>query len=223
MRIANWQYTAAELAPFAAEVAGEATRAREGLAGRIARTDFSWSRFRRTNPDLPEIRWPDIWEYIYDGMVTILAAEEEARRKAAAAKSPFGGFSAGLLNQPWLTNIHVPGPVTDSGAIAARRYDELLAGHVRARQQVEDYEAELGRLQLEHAEIVRPDARLWWGIGILIIFTATGVALPLWVMAEGPHDLARVRWVFYPFAVSLAALIVYIVIYLIQLTTSKRD
>ena len=32
--------------------------------------------------------------------------------------------------------------------------------HVRAQQQAEDLEAELLRLEQEHAEIVRPDARL---------------------------------------------------------------
>jgi hypothetical protein len=66
---------------------------------------------------------------------------------------------------------------------SARRHDKLLANHARAKQQVEDYEAELGRLRMEHAKIVRPDARLWWGIAILITFTVLGVVLPLWVIA----------------------------------------
>ena len=68
-----------------------------------------------------------------------------------------------------------------------------------------------------------PDGRLWWGIGILIVFTLLGVVIPLGVMTAGPHDLAQVRWVFYPFIVSLLALIGYIVVYLVQLTRSKRD
>ena len=114
-------------------------------------------------------------------------------------------------------------PPTDYGAIRARRLDELLADHVRAQQQAEDLEGELLRLEQEHAEIVRPDARLWWGIGILIVFTILGVVIPLGVMTTGPHDLAQVRWVFYPFIVSLLALIGYIAIYLAQLTRSKSD
>ena len=47
--------------------------------------------------------------------------------------------------------------------------------------------------------------------------------IPLGVMTTGPHDLAQVRWVFYPFIVSLLALIGYIAIYLAQLTRSKSD
>jgi len=79
---------------------------------------------------------------------------------------------------------------SDYGAIRARRLDELLADHVRAKQQAEDLEAELLRLEQEHATIVRPDVRLWWGIGILIVFTILGVVIPLGVMITGPHDLA---------------------------------
>jgi hypothetical protein len=41
-------------------------------------------------------------------------------------------------------------------------------------------------------------------------------------MGEGPQDLAPVRWVFYPFAGSLTALVGYIVWYLFQLTRKGR-
>jgi len=214
MRVATWRYT-----PFAAEVAGEVSRAREGLSGRIGNPDIRWPDFRRTHPDLPEIRWPRVWEIVYDGMAMKLAEEEEARRRAEAGS--FKSIATAFALPPFPGRA--TGPFTDSGAIAARRHDELLANHARAKQQVEDYEAEFGRLRLEHAEIVRPDARLWWGITILIVFTALGVVVPLLVMATGPHDLAVVRWVFYPFIGSLAALIGYIVVYLVQLTRSKSD
>ena len=181
MQVATWRYTSTELAPFAAEVAGEVSWAREGLSGRIGNPDIRWPDFRRTHPDLPEIRWPRVWEIVYDGMARKLAKEEEARRRAEA-----GSFKSMATALALPFPGRVTGPFTDSGAIAARRHDELLANHARAKQQVEDYEAELGRLRMEHAEIVRPDARLWWGIAILIIFTVLGVVLPLWVMATGP-------------------------------------
>ena len=74
-----------------------------------------------------------------------------------------------------------------------------------------------------HAEIVRPDARLWWGVGIVVLFAAVGVALPLWIMAQGPKDLGSVRWLFWVFAGALAALLAYIVAYLAQLTRAKRS
>jgi hypothetical protein len=99
----------------------------------------------------------------------------------------------------------------------------MLASHAQAKQQVEDYEGELARLRLEHAEIVRPDARLWRGVAILIVLAILGVLVPLVVMATGPRDLAPVRWVLCPFLGSLALLIGYIVVYLIQLTRNKRD
>ena len=222
MQLANWPYAPAELAPFAAEVVGEAARACEWLAGRIVRTCVDWSVYQRTHPELPGIRWPRVWEHVYDSIMKKLAAEEEARRKAEAAASPFRGL-AGLLDGPWLTNARMTGPFIDTSTTEARRKDEVLAGYARAKQQVEDYESELSRLQLEHAEVIRPDARLWWGIGILITFTILGVALPLGVMVTGPRDLAQVRWVLYPFITSLVGLIGYIVLYLIQLTRTKAD
>lgn len=221
MRIASWPYEAAELAPFAAEVADEAKRAREALAGRVSDSDAFWGEFRRAHPDLPEIRWPQVWEHVFESIANELA--EAARHvEAPATNSPMrlADWPASLVQIP---SIRPLTPTTDYRATAARRYDELVASHERAQQQVQDYEAELGRLRLEHAEIIRPDVRLWWGIAILIVFTALGVALPLWVMSQGPRDLAAVRWVFYPFALSLAALIIYIVVYLAQLTLNKHD
>jgi len=225
MRIASWSHAPDELAPFAAEVAEEAKRARETLTGRIGSLDLFWEDYRRRRHDLPEIRWPRVWGHVYDSIVKQLAEAEEARRKAAPPKGPFESLAAGLDTRQLVNPSMIraaAAPSTDYRATEARRHDELIASHERASQQVEDYEAELVRLRQEHAEIVRPDARLWWGIAILIIFTALGVALPLWVMSQGPHDLAPVRWVFYPFAGSLAALIIYIVVYLVQLTRADR-
>ena len=226
MQMASWSHAPDELAPFAAEVAEEAKRARETLTGRISNPDLFWEDYRRRRPDLPEIRWPRVWEHVYDSIVKQLAEAEEARRKAAPPKSPFESLAAGLDTRH-LVSARTLGaaaaPSTDYRATEARRHDELIASHERAAQHVEDYEAELVRLRQEHAEIVRPDARLWWGIVILIIFTVLGVVLPLWVMTTGPRDLAAVRWVFYPFIGSLAALIGYIVVYLVQLTWNRHD
>ena len=235
MRMASWEHEPDELAPFATEVAEEAGRAREAITPRI-RDDVFWSDFRRRCHDLPEIRWPSVWEHVYDGIAkeraTAEAAAEEARRRAASAKSAMerqlddmnDALIRGRQHQALMARVLVPPPPTDYAAIAARRSDDLLANHARAQQQVEDLEAELRRLEQEHTEIVRPDARLWWGVGILIVFTALGVVLPLWVMAADPHDLAPVRWwVFYPFIGSLALLIGYIVVYLVQLTRKKPD
>jgi hypothetical protein len=70
---------------------------------------------------------------------------------------------------------------------------------------------------------VRPDARLWWGVGIVVVFAAAGVAMPLWMMAQGPKDLSSVRWLFWVFAAALAALLAYIVVYLVQLTRHRQS
>jgi len=236
MRMASWEHEPGELAPFVTELAEEANRAREAITPRIGSDDMFWSDFRRRCHDLPEIRWPSVWEHVYASIAKERAAKEaaadEARRRAAPPRSAMerqlddmnDALTRSRQDQALMMRVSVPPPPTDYAAIAARRSDDLRANHVRAQQQVEDLEAELRRLEQEHAEIVRPDARLWWGVGILIVFTALGVVLPLWVMAAGPHDLAPVRWwVFYPFIGSLALLIGYIVLYLIQLTRNRRD
>jgi hypothetical protein len=237
MRIASWRHEPDELAPFVTEVAGEAGRASEAITARIRSDDMFWRDLRRRCRDLPEIRWPTVWEHVFDGIAKERAAaekaeeaEEEAKRRAAPPRSAMQR-SLDLINDArtreqqhaLMARALVTPPPTDYRAIAARRLDDLRADHARAQQQVEDLEAELRRLEQEHAEIVRPDARMWWGIAILIIFTVLGVLLPLGVMTTGPHDLASVRWVFYPFIGSLTALIAYIVVYLAQLTRSDQQ
>ena len=166
------------------------------------------------------------------------AAEQRERqqrrreREQHAKSSPFDfnfpgfeGFAKQLATDPDYSQIArlvaSPSRTTDSGETRARREDELRTADERAQQQVEDYEAELKRLQQAHAEIVRPDARLWWGVGILGIFAIVGVGLPAWVMSQGPDNLASVWWLFWPFAISLALLIGYIVVYLVKLTSDR--
>jgi hypothetical protein len=209
-----------ELRPFVAEVNDEFTRAREALAAPMATSpDDDWERFRRTIPDLPDMRWPRVWEEVFDQLAAEhieeiakkQAAEAAARRRQAG---PFG------FNLPDMSRIRMP-PSSDYRATSARRYDDLVAADQRAQQRVEDYEDELRRLREAHEEIVRPDARLWWGVGILVAFAIVGVALPTWIMSRGPGDLAAVRWVVYPFGSALAILLVYIVVYLAQLIRRK--
>ena len=77
------------------------------------------------------------------------------------------------------------------------------------------------QLREAHEEIVRSDARLWWGVGILIAFAIVGVALPTWIMSQGPKDLATVQWLVYPFGGALTILLAYIVVYLAQLSRRK--
>jgi hypothetical protein len=107
--------------------------------------------------------------------------------------------------------------------IEANRYDDLVATAVRADQRVEDLEEELRRLRQQHADVVKPDARLWWAVAILTAYAIAGVAVPLWVMSYGPTSLSAVRWTFWPFAAGLAALIAYIAWYLLGLTRRRRQ
>ena len=235
MRIVGWRHEPDELAPFATEVTEEADRAREAITPRIRSDDVFWSDFRRRCTDLPEIRWPRVWAHVYDGIARERDAAEkaaaDARRRAAPPKSPMERELEILNDWPrreqqqraLMTKLAVIEPPADYVAIAARRSDDLLANHERAQQQVVDLEAELRRLEQEHADIVQPDARLWFGVGILIVFTILGVVVPLGVMATGPRNLSPVRWVLYLFIGSLALLIGYIVVYLVQLTRNKQD
>jgi len=107
--------------------------------------------------------------------------------------------------------------------IDANRHDDLVATAVRASQRVEDLEEELRRLREQHADVVKPDARLWWAVAILTAYAIAGVAVPLWVMSSGPASLSAVRWTFWPFAAGLAALIAYIAWYLLGLTRRRRQ
>ena len=241
----DWPFTIQELQPYATEIADEFERARAVLGERGPAIDqfegrHPWDDFRRATPDLPEIRWDRVWENVfveirferYQLQREAELREREERRRAreeSAKSSLFGGLGfEGLSEQlmrarPGLDLPSIaPPPQTDYGVIRARREDELRAADERASQQVEDYDAELRRLQQDHAEIVRPDSRLWWGVGILGIFAILGVGLPAWIMGQGPDNLTSVRWLFWPFALSLALLIGYIVVYLVKLTGNRN-
>jgi len=204
-----------DLAAIVAEAAAEFEAARQYLsapaaARRIERADYKWRHFRLAARDLPEQRWPRIWRDAFDVIAAEQKAEDAKRRRAP---------SAAAFDFPSIVST-LPSTV-DYGSILARRKDELATEYDRAQQRAEDYDEELSRLQAAHAEIVRPDSRLWWGVAILVGFTIAGVGIPAWLMAFGPADLARVRWVFFAFAAVLAALLIYIGLYLYQLTRHK--
>jgi hypothetical protein len=139
----------------------------------------------------------------YAGLGQIMAA--------SAFKPPDCGQISGLTVRP-----------PNAGLIEANRYDDLVAADVRARQRVEDLREELRRLRQQHADVIRPDARLWWAVVILVAYAIAGVAVPLWVMSEGPVSLQAVRWTFWPFAAGMVVLLGYIAVYLFGLTRRRR-
>jgi hypothetical protein len=126
-------------------------------------------------------------------------------------KPPDYGQISGLVGRP-----------PNAALIEANRYDDLVAADVRARQRVEDLREELRRLRQQHADVIRPDARLWWAVVILVAYAIAGVAVPLWVMSKGPVNLQAVRWTFWPFAAGMVVLLGYIAVYLFGLTRRRR-
>ena len=199
MRRRRWDHDEAELETYALEVAEEFTRARSELGPLVRSGDVDWRAFRNVTPGLPEMRWPRVWRRVYGELQAPLR-----RLNIGSMAADLGAAAAG------------------NGTVDARRRDELLARRERTAQQAEDFGAELLRLEQENGEIFTADLRLWSGAGIVVAFAAVGVALPLWIMGQGPKDLASVRWLFWLFAVALTALLGYIVLYLVQLTCAKQ-
>jgi hypothetical protein len=187
--------------------------------------------------------WPQVWRHVYIEIATgedirkrraaeeaqRLSREEKLRRELAELQKPellalpanpakeVDGF---LRRRKWIA------PRTGAGETEARRYDQLAAADLRARQRVEDLEGEARRLEDARRRIVRPGAlALWAGGAILVIFAIAGVLFPMWVMSTGPTDLSdmRVRWTLYTSVIGLAALLCYIVLYLFVLTRKQRE
>lgn len=229
MRLEDWPHSEDDLRAYAEQAVEEDRAARDILPKLVTQSGDDWDDFRRSTVSLPPIRWPRIWERVYEEITIKLAAEAEARRKAAVARTPFALQMASLADSistvspstRALIRVMTDASKSDVRATAARRHDGLVTAHQVAQQQVHDYEGELRRVEEAHVEIVRPDSRLWWGVGIVVVLALVGVALPLWIMAQGPKDLASVRWLFWVFAAALAALLAYIVVYLAQLTRAK--
>lgn len=222
-RLASCELTDDELATVVAEVAAEFKSVRDflaspGMARRIEAAEYKWVAFRRESLDLPDIRWPQVWRDVFEDVAKAQKREDDERHREEYRRT----HPLALPDLSYLGSRVPPiPPRTDHVAISARRYDEVRADYRLAQQRVEDYDDELRRLRQAHAQIVRPDSRLWWGVGILVAFAIVGVGLPAGLMAFGPPDLSRVRWVFYPFTAGLLALLAYIVFYLVQITRRK--
>jgi hypothetical protein len=220
MRGRGWEHDEADLESYASEVTEEFSRARTELAARVTRPDSDWWTFKRVTPGLPEIRWPQVWKRVHDQVAMKVAEEADAQQRAAPTSLGLSSMLAGSAvarrrSNEMIGNLALaPG----RGPIDMQRRDSLLARRERAAQQAEDCEGELRRLQQDHLEIARPDSRLWWGIAIVVAFLITGVALPLWAMSQGVKHLSSVQWMFWPFTAALAVLVLYIVVYLAQLT-----
>lgn len=214
MRLAPCLLSEQELQPLITDVAEEFARARDVLADRISPTDYDWSKFRKSATDLPPSAWPMAWEEVFEEIIRKRSKNWNADREAARR----AGYVTGIDPTPLLKLAQMPDLRGITTGYSLRRRDELAVAQVRAQQRVEDYEDELRRLRHEHAEIVRPDRRLWAGIAILAAFAGVGVAWPMYVMSTGPTDLASVRWFVWPFCIVLAGLIIYVVVYMLSLS-----
>lgn len=195
-------------------VASEFARAREVLPGRISVDDYDWTTFQKSASDLPQSAWPMVWEHVFEEIIKDRIAKDNAAREEARR----AGLLWGMDPIPFLRLSHVPDLRGITTGYDRQKRDDLAATYERAKQRVEDYEDESRRLRDEHVEIIRPDKRLWFGVAILIGFAVLGVAWPTYSMSTGPANLASVRWFVWPFCVVLAALIIYVVMYLWNLS-----
>jgi hypothetical protein len=196
--LARTRLTDQKLQPFVASVMEEFGRAQALLAdpGMIDRIyEYgAWDYLRKSVRNPPQIRWPRVWDTVFN----------EVYRRRYGSNPPSN-----------------PPPSADMSQYELQRRDDLAANYERSQQRVEDSQDELWRLQDVHAEIIRPDKRLWFGVTVLVVYAAVGVAWPLFVMSQGPTDLAQVRWVVWPFMAALLILIVYVVVYLATITRRK--
>ena len=155
-----------------------------------------------------------VWQEVFDEIVRKRTEEGNAGRERARRAGRLAGMDPTSL-------LKLADPPDFRGVTTGyglQRRDDLATAYERAQQRVEDYEEELRRLREEHAEIIRPDKRLWVGVVILASFAGVGVAWPMYVMSTSPADLASVRWFIWPFCVVLAVLIIYVVVYLFNLS-----
>jgi hypothetical protein len=219
-RLADCRLTEQELQPYLESVVEEFSTARGVLADRVSESGGTWEDFRKETPDLPETSWLPVWAKVFEEVSGYRAVEERARQEAVRRRYGFLGFDP---IRPPLT-MPVPPDLAGRAAIASyerQRRDDLAASYQRAQQRVDDYRDELDRLSQAHAEIIRPDKRLWFGVIVLATYAAVGVAWPLFVLSQGPTDLAQVRHFVWLFMGALLILIIYVVAYLVSITRRK--
>lgn len=143
MRIADWDHSEDDLWPYVEQAAEEHQAVREILPPLVTQLGEEWDDFRRRNTGLPPIRWPWIWEHVYDEIMRVRVAEEAAReeaaRKAARARSSlafdFNSITASIGGLPPATRALLShATTTDARSTAARRHDGLITDHRVAKQ-----------------------------------------------------------------------------------------
>lgn len=222
----------ADLTPYlrsALEELGAARRAVEGfdvpLAADTAAADASWVEDRRDLAGFSNARWPSLWKQLYTSRALDLGEERkrqqsEERDQQKAIRRRFGMYEPptyASVQSFRMPTYSVP-VLGTSRATVERRYDDLVSARERARQQVDDLEAELGRLELDRGRLRRPDARLWIGIAIVAYLAVFGVGLPAREMIQPQGPSPHLAWLFWLFTLGLSGLIVYILGYLVLLT-----
>ena len=238
--LAATRLTDKELNELVSKVRAEFNYAREAL-----RAELLTLRIRGDDPNSAaaalgdlDASWPEVWRKVY---IEIVSGEDARRRRAEEewqrepAKA-WKAVKADLDKKQRRLALPAPGDeqadgfllalgwsVPESGSeIEAQREDQAVAAVERSRQRVEDLADEHQRLQRAHDAIVRPDLRLWFGVGVLVGFAAVGVGWPVLVMSRGPTDLAKVRWLVWLFLAALLALLIYVVAYLATIIRRSR-
>lgn len=199
-----------KIASVVSGVVTEFETARKALPGLIqsasqgARaTHAGWEDFKAKTPRLPETSWDKVWEIVY---IDLLRPPQPRVASGSILANP-------TLRAP------VVSPVPPYVALDKQRRDALRANLDRAKQQEEDIEGEVGRLQRARETIVRPKG-LGWGLVVLSVFTVVGVIIPVWLMSRAPDRLTphMGETVFWLFLVGLLALLGYMGVLALRLS-----
>jgi hypothetical protein len=223
-----------QLRPHVQDAAEEFAEARELLDGMLKpAADLSprewrtrvWESVRvGVKEELPIPRRPSVWEAAFDAVIEARAQERE---RQDAAKLPYGGVTLGSLAD----RILIP-PISSvtSTLISNREVQRveqqrarLTTEKERTEQHLEDAEVEAGRLRERRDAIVRPDAQLWIGIGVLLYPTIVGIVFPVLTMVGGPTAFTGwIRTLGVLFVTALVWLLGYMVYLATRLSRGRR-
>ncbi len=174
-----------------------------------------WKDFRQSHSSLPETKWDEVWDIVYDDIV-------RPPRLQPASNSQWPSFDAVSL----LPAVTTP---PEYVALHIQRRDALRSDAARAKQHLEDVQEERDRLQRAREAIVRPKG-LGWGLIVLGFFTLVGVIIPIWLMSRAPKRLTAHfgEVVFWLFFAGLLALLGYMTVLALRLSgwrknTGKQD
>lgn len=185
----------------------------EGKSSRDLGFEIDWEQFKVDHIAENRITRNYVWSWAYDRcykyFIQVAKKREKHELGPHASLLSLGAppvIDASQMRPPWEGHLEEQARIDRRNEIA------------RAKQHLEDLEAEELRHTSFYYHMAKPDKILYFGLAVLLYYTIVGLVMPIYHLSKGPETFTpAIEGLFFWFTSGLASFVIYMLATAIRL------